>query len=66
MGTRPPQQLVEHAAVPWLLAVALATAGPHAGHLPLWLSLLVGGALLWRAWLWFQGGQLPQIGRAHV
>jgi transglutaminase-like putative cysteine protease len=59
VGTRPPQQLVEHAAVPWLLAVALATAGPHAGHLPLWLSLLVGGALLWRAWLWFQGGQLP-------
>ena len=59
MGTRPPQKLLEHAAVPWLLAVALATAGPHAGHLPLWLSLLVGGALLWRAWLWFQGGQLP-------
>jgi len=59
VGTRPPQKLLEHAAVPWLLAVALATAGPHAGHLPLWLSLLVGGALLWRAGLWFQGGQLP-------
>ena len=59
VGTRPPQLLLEHAAVPWLLAVALATAGPHAGHLPLWLSLLVGGALLWRAGLWLQGGQLP-------
>lgn len=57
-GTRPAVPL-EHGAVPWLLAVALATAGPHFGHLPWWLSALVGGALCWRAWLWQQRRQLP-------
>ena len=46
-GTEPAAAL-EHGAVPWLLAVALATAGPHFWHLPWWLSLLVGSALLWR------------------
>ena len=46
-------------AVPWLLAAALATAAPHVFHLPLWLSLLVGGALLWRAWLWRAQAPLP-------
>jgi hypothetical protein len=50
---------LEHGAIPWLLAVALATAGPHAAHLPWWLSLLVGGTLLWRAWLWQQRRPLP-------
>jgi hypothetical protein len=58
MRARPPAAL-EHGAVPWLLVVALATAGPHAEHLPWWLSLLVGGALLWRAWLWHQRRPLP-------
>lgn len=50
---------LEHGAVPWLLAVALATTAPHAGHLPLWLTLLVGGALLWRGWLWQRKARLP-------
>ena len=50
---------LEHGTLPWLLAVALATAGPHAGHLPAWLSLLVGGALLWRSWLWHRQRRLP-------
>lgn len=50
---------LEPAVVPWLLAAALATAAPHAGHLPLWLSVGVGGALLWRAWLWHVGAPLP-------
>jgi transglutaminase-like putative cysteine protease len=50
---------LEHGAIPWLLAVALATAGPHFAHLPWWLSLLVGSTLLWRAWLWQQGRPLP-------
>lgn len=45
--------------VPWLLAAALASVGPHAGHLPLWLSLLVGSTLAWRAWLWYRKTALP-------
>ncbi|MQM30337.1 MAG: transglutaminase [Candidatus Accumulibacter phosphatis] len=54
-----PLLTLEHGTIPWLLAVALATAGPHAAHLPWWLSLLVGGTLLWRAWLWQQRCPLP-------
>ena len=46
-------------AIPWLLAAALATTAPHASHLPLWLSLLVGAALLWRAGLWRMHSPLP-------
>jgi transglutaminase-like putative cysteine protease len=58
MRLRPPQT-IDQAAVPWLLAVALATASPHAEHLPPWLSLLFGAALLWRLWLWWQRRPLP-------
>ena len=58
MRSRPPQA-IEQGAVPWLLAVALATASPHAEHLPPWLSLLFGAALLWRLWLWRQRRPLP-------
>jgi len=50
---------LEPGAVPWLLAVALATAAPHGEHLPLWLSLLVGTLLIWRAWAWRQNARLP-------
>lgn len=46
-------------AIPWLLAVALATAAPHASHLPVWLSLSAVGALIWRAWLWRTHARLP-------
>ena len=45
---------------PWLLAVALATTAPHLAHQPVWLSLLAGGALLWRTWLWQQNAGLPK------
>ena len=45
--------------IPWLLAVAVATAAPHAVHVPLWLALLVGGAILWRGVLWWKKGRLP-------
>lgn len=57
----PPGQAapLEHDAVPWLLVAALATAGPHVEHLPLWLSLLVGVVFAWRAWLWHSRSQLP-------
>jgi hypothetical protein len=58
MRARPPAAL-EHDAVPWLLVVALATAGPHAEHLPAWLTLLVAAALLWRTWLWHQQRRMP-------
>jgi uncharacterized membrane protein YtjA (UPF0391 family) len=58
MRARPPAAL-EHGAVPWLLVVALATAGPHAEHLPAWLTLLVAAALLWRTWLWHQQRRMP-------
>jgi hypothetical protein len=54
-----PVDALEHGAVPWLLAGALATAGPHASHLPAWLSLLVAGAMIWRAGLWWQHRPLP-------
>jgi len=50
---------LDHGAVPWLLAAALATVAPHADHLPLWLTVLVGAVLLWRAWLWRQNERLP-------
>ena len=45
--------------LPWLLSVAVATAAPHTSHLPLWLSLLTSLVLLWRLWLWRNGGALP-------
>ena len=50
---------LEASALPWLLAVAVATAAPHTTHLPLWLSVLVGGILLWRTWLWQKNAPLP-------
>jgi uncharacterized protein (DUF58 family) len=52
--------LLEHGAIPWLLAVAVATTLPHAGHLPWWLSLVSGMALLARAWLWLRNDRLPR------
>jgi transglutaminase-like putative cysteine protease len=52
--------LLEHGAIPWLLAVAVATTLPHVEHLPLWLSLLSCAALLGRVWLWLKNGRLPR------
>ena len=60
MRSAPPSSPpLDAACVPWLLAAALATAGPHAPHQPLWLVLLAGAALLWRALLWRRRGALP-------
>lgn len=50
---------LEKACVPWLLACALATAAPHAGHLPLWLNVLAAVAIALRAWLWQREARLP-------
>lgn len=55
-----PPVLLEHGAVPWLLAVAVATTLPHLEHLPWWLSLLAGAALLGRGWLWQRNARLPR------
>ena len=55
-----PSPPLEHETVPWLLVTALATAGPHADHLPVWLSILVGTLLVWRAWLWHSRQSLPK------
>lgn len=46
-------------ALPWLLTAALATAAPHASHLPGWLVLLGAALLLWRVWLWRHQLSLP-------
>ena len=54
----PPTPL-DPGAIPWLLAVAVVTAAPHAVHVPLWLALLVGGAILWRGVMWWKKGSLP-------
>ena len=54
-----PQVALEYGAIPWLLAVAMATAAPHVIHLPLWLSLLGGSVLLWRLVLWHRNARLP-------
>jgi len=43
-----------------LLLSILMVVAPHAEHLPLWVSLLCAGLLLWRAWLAHSGGQLPK------
>jgi transglutaminase-like putative cysteine protease len=52
--------LLEHGAIPWLLAVAVATALPHVEFLPLWLSLFSCAVLLGRAWLWLRNVRLPR------
>jgi transglutaminase-like putative cysteine protease len=50
---------LERATIPWLLACAVATVAPHTEHLPLWLSTVVGVALLLRSWLWLKNRPLP-------
>ena len=58
-GQAPTPVVLEHGAIPWLLAVALATTLPHLEHLPWWLSLLSGALLLGRGWLWKSNSRLP-------
>lgn len=43
----------------FLLAVIAWTVLPHAGHLPLWCSLLTATVLAWRAWLATTNAPLP-------
>ena len=51
--------ILDHGAVPWLLAIALTTTLPHLEHLPAWLSLFSGVLLLGRGWLWRTNTRLP-------
>jgi transglutaminase-like putative cysteine protease len=43
-----------------LLLSILMVIAPHAEHLPLWVSGLCAGLLLWRAWLTYSGKPLPK------
>ncbi|WP_020652525.1 transglutaminase TgpA family protein [Massilia niastensis] len=42
-----------------LLASALLVLAPHAAHLPLWVSLLCGATLAWRAAITLRGRRMP-------
>jgi len=42
-----------------LLASAVLVLAPHAAHLPLWVSLLCGATLLWRALITLRGRRMP-------
>jgi len=42
-----------------LLASALLVLAPHAAHLPLWVSLLCGATLAWRAMITLRGRRMP-------
>ncbi|WP_343731207.1 DUF3488 and transglutaminase-like domain-containing protein [Duganella sp.] len=44
-----------------LLAAALMVLAPHAAHLPLWVSLLSGATLLWRAAITWLGKRMPPV-----
>ena len=43
-----------------LLLSILMVIAPHADHLPLWVSALCAGLLLWQAWLTYTGKPLPK------
>lgn len=43
-----------------LLASALLVLAPHAAHLPLWVSLLCGATLAWRATITLRGKRMPK------
>lgn len=43
-----------------LLASALLVLAPHALHLPLWISLLCGALLAWRAAITLRGKRMPR------
>jgi len=43
-----------------LLLSILMVIAPHSEHLPMWVSSLCAGLLLWRAWLAYSGQTLPR------
>jgi len=42
-----------------LLSILMVIA-PHADHLPVWVSSLSAGLLLWRTWIAYSGNKLPK------
>ena len=50
---------LEHAALPWLQAATVASLLPHAGQLPLWLSLGCAAVLAWSLTQALRLGRLP-------
>src|SRR5665647_827764 len=52
-------QMSKHLIYGLLLSILMVIA-PHADHLPLWVSALCAGLLLWRAWLTYTGKPLPK------
>lgn len=50
---------LDRAAIPWLLAAAVATIAPHTGHQPPWLAGVTALILFWRGWLWYHQRPLP-------
>lgn len=58
MATAAPLAL-DRRTVPWLLASALATTGPHLPELPEALAAVVALFFAWGAWLWWRGARLP-------
>lgn len=55
----PAREALDHTAVPWLFAAALATIAPHFAHQPLWISAFAGLMLAWGGWLWWRDQRLP-------
>lgn len=53
------QEALDHSAVPWLFAVALATSLPHFLHLSGLLSAFAAILLGWGGSLWWRGTRLP-------
>ena len=52
-------EMPKHLTYGLLLSILMVIA-PHADHLPLWLSSLCAGLLLWRTYLAYSGNSLPQ------
>lgn len=50
---------IDRRTLPWLLATAAATVGPHLFFYPGWLTVLVGLLMGWRAWLIWRGAPEP-------
>ncbi len=57
--TSPFNPVVSTRQTPWLILCAGIVLVQLAPHLPLWLSLGAGAALLWRTWLWKRHAPLP-------
>ena len=53
-------QVLRHATLPWLLAVASVTSAPHALYQPIWLSVVAALILIAVLWQWRRGYKVTQ------